>query len=341
MTSNFLIIATFFKISLTILTVNAVTNSTETGNARRSEAIRTLIRDAGCKSGGRLLAKGACIESDYDKESPQNSTHQLISFTFMYSEIVAINEMEKKVSFNIGFIKEWYDNRVKTNFPYLSENTWYGTTYGIKMPWYKIEKQFPLWRPIAILFKEVTDRKLLHEPASLAFVGNEWISNTTYVAMAEEYELTKFCEFDFSRFPMDTQKCRIRLHNMYESELDLELYDPDGKYHKPKESQKLGYDITVSFDSGHITDKAHNASYVGINFLMRRNYRPFVIQYYVPCIGIVIVSQVSFIIPASCIPGRVGLVATQFLTLTNIFISEMVRYDFSCKTFHSLLRPNF
>ena len=130
---------------------------------------------------------------------------------------------------------------------------------------------------------------------------------------------------------MDTQECRIWLHNMYESELELELYDPDGKYHKTKVSQKLGYDITVSFDSGQITGEKHNASYVGINFLMRRNYRPFVIQYYVPCIGIVIVAHVSFVIPASAIPGRVGLVATQFLTLTNIFISEMVRYVFQCK----------
>ena len=97
---------------------------------------------------------------------------------------------------------------------------------------------------------------------------------------------------------------------------------------RPKVSQQLGYDITVTFDSGELTEDLHNASYVEIKFQMRRNSRPFVIQYYLPCIGIVIVSQVSFIIPASSIPGRVGLVATQFLTLTNIFISEMVRNMF-------------
>ena len=43
-----------------------------------------------------------------------------------------------------------------------------------------------------------------------------------------------------------------------------------------------------------------------------------------PCIAIVIATSFSFIIPLSAIPGRVALIVTQFLTLTNIFINQMV-----------------
>ena len=55
-------------------------------------------------------------------------------------------------------------------------------------------------------------------------------------------------------------------------------------------------------------------------------FQPFLYMYYLPCMAIVLVSQISFIIPLSSIPGRVALVVTQFLTLTNIFIHQTVGY---------------
>ena len=42
--------------------------------------------------------------------------------------------------------------------------------------------------------------------------------------------------------------------------------------------------------------------------------------------AIVVVSIMGFIIPASAIPGRVALLVTQFLTLINLFIYQMVSY---------------
>ena len=57
-------------------------------------------------------------------------------------------------------------------------------------------------------------------------------------------------------------------------------------------------------------------------------------------IAIVVVAQISFIIPMSAIPGRVALVVTQFLTLTNIFIHEMVRYYFTHYTINYISRIN-
>ena len=73
------------------------------------------------------------------------------------------------------------------------------------------------------MFDEVTYIKMLHEPASLAFVGHDEKSNVTKLAMYEEYQFTKFCELDFSRFPMDTQTCHVRLHSKYERELQIVL----------------------------------------------------------------------------------------------------------------------
>ena len=65
-------------------------------------------------------------------------------------------------------------------------------------------------------------------------------------------------------------------------------------------------------------------SKIGLQIKMKRLVRPFVYQYYLPCISIVLVSFMSFVVPLSAIPGRVALVVTQCLTLTNLFIHQRV-----------------
>ena len=62
-----------------------------------------------------------------------------------------------------------------------------------------------------------------------------------------------------------------------------------------------------------------------------RILRPFIFRYYLPCAAIVMVSALSFIIPVAALPGRIGLAVTQFLTLTSIFIHQMVRAVSTCK----------
>ena len=68
-----------------------------------------------------------------------------------------------------------------------------------------------------------------------------------------------------------------------------------------------------------------NLSEVGFNITMQRVQQPYLLKYYLPCVAIVAVTQISFHIPPDAIPGRIALLVTQFLTLTNLFISEQVR----------------
>ena len=68
-----------------------------------------------------------------------------------------------------------------------------------------------------------------------------------------------------------------------------------------------------------------NLKEVGFKLKMTRVKQPYLLKYYFPCVAIVVVTQISFYIPPDAIPGRVALLVTQFLTLTNLFISEQVR----------------
>ena len=73
-------------------------------------------------------------------------------------------------------------------------------------------------------------------------------------------------------------------------------------------------------------DVVNGTTVFGFDITLERMVQPFLYMYYLPCMAIVLVSQISFIIPLSSIPGRVALVVTQFLTLTNIFIHQTVRF---------------
>ena len=65
-------------------------------------------------------------------------------------------------------------------------------------------------------------------------------------------------------------------------------------------------------------------TYFGFYNNMTREIETYIYQCYVPCIAIVTMSFCSFIIPITAIPGRVSLIVTQFLTLTSIFVHQIV-----------------
>ena len=103
-------------------------------------------------------------------------------------------------------------------------------------------------------------------------------------------------------------------------EFQLLLYDPTNQsLHTTKHYNAQGFNVTISF---------HNESNgIGFDIELKRIVLPYTLQYHLPCCCIVMVSFISFIVPLSALPGRVGLMVTQFLTLTNIFIHQMVSIE--------------
>ena len=78
------------------------------------------------------------------------------------------------------------------------------------------------------------------------------------------------------------------------------------------------FDIEVTFDF------KSNQSGIHSMIKLERRIMPYIIQYYLPCIATVCVSMIGFCISLDSIPARVTLLVTQFLTLTNILISQQV-----------------
>ena len=145
---------------------------------------------------------------------------------------------------------------------------------------------------------------------------------TSFVWSQISWRITVVCPFDFSSFPFDEQRCSLTMILPFGWNLTVpNIKNQTLKYVKD------GFEIeTRPFDYFRIHDDNldWHSLFFGIKVTFKRKLSKYIFQYYLPSITIVIASSVSFIIPLSAIPGRVALMGTQFLTLTNIFINEMV-----------------
>ena len=102
------------------------------------------------------------------------------------------------------------------------------------------------------------------------------------------------------------------------------LYDPKDKFHQPRKFEAVEFEFDLTYPESFRSDKSVDDSIVGFDIKMQRIISSFIFKCYLPCIAIVVASSISFIVPLSALPGRIALMVTQFLTLTNIFIHQIV-----------------
>ena len=137
------------------------------------------------------------------------------------------------------------------------------------------------------------------------------------------WSLTISCPFNSSDFPFDKSTCTlvIRFRSIDASFGTSKITAIESVEQTDMDGFKIGLSqigtINTSWGSINITQ-------MRVDIILERQVSKYIYQYYMPCIAIVIATSFSFIIPLSAIPGRVALIVTQFLTLTNIFINQMV-----------------
>jgi hypothetical protein len=145
----------------------------------------------------------------------------------------------------------------------------------------------------------------------------------TGIEMRYEIKTAGFCEFEHSAYPMDKQRCDLTFGSS-SSGAEFVLNKNHQKQHSTNTSQAADFNVTTSFYNGKTGERDKN---IGIKVEMKRITTAFILKYYIPCMAIVLVSVIGFVIPTSAIPGRVALLVTQFLTLINLFIYQMVSQD--------------
>ena len=318
-----------------------------------------LLKEAGCNPSGTLIVRGICVNSDYDDgEAPDQSSTPVwtrsVSVQFSDQEVLEVEEEQNRVILDTQLNFFWRDDRIKTNSTFLSSNSRISSyAVGRLIHWHEKSAWFDtIWTPTSIFFENVNDKKLKYKPATVLLVASgetlgkkpqfpseDLPPTATFISVVKDYTLGLKCSFDFSLFPFDKHVCRFRLTNKYAGDFEIslntwqmteismntwQLKDTAKKKDSRNEYFKDGFDISVSYTEGNESIET-NIGYVEMTLEMERVVYPFLCNYYIPSCAIVCISHISFIIPPSSIPGRLGLLSTQFLTLTNIFIDGNVR----------------
>ena len=280
---------------------------------------KRLLREAGCNEYGEFLEAGACIPYGYRQQTIPDKHTTKIFTTILNENVREVDDKKEAMTVDLVINMQWVDERIRTNFS--SGDVEDG---GIGLDLRVIDR---IWRPY-MYFRNLTDYKGHSDSyniLSLKLLSNSTLNTTeTVVCYTLETKATVYCDFDFTEYPTDIQLCRVRFGSKSPG-LDLLLHDPQDSHHLQKNYEAASFDIHINFFNGYLDGQESYNKVVGYDVAMERKLAPFLMMYYWPCITIVAVSQISFVVPLDAIPGRISLLVTLFLTLTNVFIHEMVR----------------
>ncbi len=157
------------------------------------------------------------------------------------------------------------------------------------------------------------------------------ISSKKIVGNMVKSRVTISCPMNFDRFPMDRQSCKFLVTTSSEKFPNIQMRS---SYTWVSQNGSSMTDTAVyipKIEELELTEqgkremaKYNTTSVVGFTITLKRRSMPYFLQYYLPAIAIVILSQMSFLISPQQLPGRVALLVTLFLVLTNIFINQQV-----------------
>ena len=331
----------FFIVVLTISlkVVRAKQDDKEGINAEQDEkedinASRNL--NLNC-TGGKLLSKKVCLPNGYDKFDPPNET--MIIFTDLnWANFREVDDKKMTITFDLLISYMWIDGRIKTGFSLGVEPIKQAFLHSIWRPGVYIENLKSYRQRSAEDKLKLEQLSIFKNNYITSLVKKDQNESFTFVCHRMETQITLYCSFVFDKYPMDTQTCIFKLGTS-----DQALHQPVVFKHYLNgtfcltfsDTNKSGhalqdFDIETKCYQAH--GSARTARFVktadkdcaAFNITLRRTLRPFVMKYYLPCIAIVISSQISFLIPISALPGRTALIATLFLALINLFTAQQV-----------------
>ena len=314
-------------VSSKTLVAQSMDNKYSTNNINPDEIIQTLCNTTSTHP-KQFVVQNVCITKDYSVFNELNKrTRANLGLVVRNLKVVDVDEKKKEIALDMFAMFFWEDKRINAFFP--------PDTSLIDLPPMTPIYPSQIWSPFPkMAIPNVRNTKYLDDPVIASFelktvelinkaFGNiSFSGNFPIVQSMIRWSTTISCLFDFSNFPFDTNTCLFRLKFR---NVDISLaFVKETFATLVRRSDVDGFKIEVrpihtrntSFSGMYFTDVDHYIT-------LQRQAPKYFYQYYIPCITIVVASSFSFIIPLSAIPGRVALVVTQFLTLTNIFINQM------------------
>ena len=159
--------------------------------------------------------------------------------------------------------------------------------------------------------------------------------------MFQATTVTFLCPMRFDLYPLDSHVCKFRVGSTSLDITRMKFDETKISYDERKRNTILDYTLEI----GQLSEKDRiliygamgNYSITGIEITFTRHKLKYLYVYYLPSGLFVVVSWASFLIPPEIVPGRMAMLITLFLVLTNIF--NVSRYNIESTT--TTFSPSF
>ena len=283
------------------------------------------------------FGQGIYLGKDYSKGEAPYKTNISVFVAINRFVVREIDDNAKTLAFDFLFSMIWSDPRINANF---SE---FETEKDIRNNMASLK----IWKP-DIGIRRLTDRKSLVDSIDVKRFRLQkninYPKNPVIVEWMFGGRVEIYCYYSLAMYPLDTQNCISSLYGRGSSAINFNISSfGHPKYHDLNENYiAAGFDVSTTMINPTLNNQ------FGISLKLRRLIQPFLFKYYLPTIIIVIISGLGFLFPLTILPGRITLGVTQFLTLTNLFIHQMVSliYSFRIKVafiihFSAILKQSF
>ena len=292
--------------------------------------VKALFELKQCNSSGfnQNSASYLCkIHQNYSKLDFPLPTPCSIQIDLRIQEIVEINENHQLINVILKLVMKWNDTRISYEF---NENN-----KGSYFPWVLLDKAYisTLWRPNVHWSNSI---KILKLPSlNQNIIGSFWYNHPNHFFYQEYLQLSISCDMNFEKYPYDSHECIMSLTNVIGNLELVNLQNPkiyginetqneDGNSYEAQ-NDKLQFDILVEpLSSSFNSEFGTNYSKAQVKFYLKRKPRiisNLLSSYYAPTSVLAFLSLISFCIDPNVVPGRMGLLITLILIITNTYNS--------------------
>jgi len=256
-----------------------------------------------------ILGKG--VYDNRIRPSGSNGTDDatLIMVDLYVRSFAKIDDVKMEYSVQITFRQKWQDDRLtyvhKLTFGDMKDRIKYLTMTDAKK----------VWMPDTFFRNEKEGR--FHD----ILVPNVYIRifPDGYVLYSIRVSLTLACPMNLKLYPLDRQKCSLRVASYGWTTDDLRYqWKTEGPVQIVKDLHLPRFTLE-KYVSDYCNIKTNTGEYscLTVDLTFKREFSYYLLTIYVPCCMLVIVSWVSFWLDPNAVPARVSLGVTTLLTMST------------------------
>ncbi|XP_065211330.1 glutamate-gated chloride channel isoform X1 [Planococcus citri] len=217
--------------------------------------------------------------------------------------ISRIDDYKMEYSVQLTFREQWMDERLKFD------------DYDGRIKYLTLTDASRVWMPDLFFSNEKEGH--FHN----IIMPNVYIRIFPYgsVLYSIRITLTLSCPMNLKLYPLDKQVCSLRMASYGWTTDDLVFLWKEGDPVQVVKNLHLPRFTLEKYRTDYCNSKTNTGEYscLKVDLLFKREFSYYLIQIYIPCCMLVIVSWVSFWLDQSAVPARVSLGVTTLLTMAT------------------------